>query len=432
MNLNRYGKILQFKTNNNPQINVMIWNNNKIEKLKREATNAQLKIVQMVFDSAIKINDDYYAWGQFLNREKIDDQYGIYGTSAAIKILTLAGYKSDNEFVSKACTLINDYSNDPNSRFNRKDDFSVTYKLAYLLNACKTCTDLPICKLYSTLIMNSLNSILEGKGWGYFHDTKSGTKDSRPRITATAMIMLSLEDHKEFINSDICKSIINWLFDSIQSSTDLKIYDISLCTLVFIDYSRLIVYENSEKIINDCCARLKEISKTRNVDAFYYTENHHFHFMLDNERTNKYLFFLPDCLIAETFLRNSPDFGDKKFILKVAKFYTKEINENNGFSPRDTGYLSTIDHLWIYTFFCNLKKTDSKSLIPNGISRIVSKPTYFYLGLAILFIAISSYIYSSENMRLIEKVVYVFFTCILAIGWNLLASWIDRTLLNKS
>lgn len=344
----------------------MFWNRHKIGRLKEQAAQAEARIRDLFLSGAITLGESHYAWGQFLDEPRDNTQYGIYGTSAAVQVLTAAGISPDDVVITGACSILGNAleNKEDNNIFCEKGDLFVLYKLAYLAEAALPGEDdmETSCQPMDEIIRR----VLPERGWGEYYQSDSD-RDIHPRIVATAAALLSLQRYRPFRSRRECEDSLRWLCRTVMENGTLRPHEFALTGLALMAYKTPgISLPNYESAINSCKANLIRWAKPRKTRQLGTSEVHYYSTRLQGRRINRYLFFLPDTLAALVFLRlNSPK-SIRRFVIRVVQYYVTEIRSKNGFAPNTTKRLSTVDHLWIYRLLNEFRFKPLNSLVPSS------------------------------------------------------------------
>ncbi len=154
----------------------MVWTNGRITRNFGQTQVRRVWIVRLFERGIIHIDDNKCAWGQFLDVTRDNTQYGVYGTSAGIEVLILAGYSGDHEIISNAINLFSEAYKDPTCRFYKKGNMN-NYKMAFwveLIEPGKKEIDEK-----NLLLDDLIKNKIVGQGWGNYyisrnnHDLKS-------------------------------------------------------------------------------------------------------------------------------------------------------------------------------------------------------------------------------------------------------------------
>ncbi len=346
-------------------LNIMIWTKGKIERLKKQATESQGRIKDLFISCAIPVKQDSYAWGQFLDEPRDNTQYGIYGTSAAIQVLSLAGFNSTHKFITGASKILEDTFTKKTGLFHEKGDLYVLYKLTYFAEGEKPTENDITSK--NPIMEKIIKCAIEGQGFGeYFISNKK--KSIHSKVVATAFALLSLKRYHPFLLSSQCKSILKWLCRIISENGKLRPHELGLATLALIEYKTLSNgISNYKSTLHECKKRLISWANSRKKYRFGESEVYYYSTRLNNRRQNRYLFFLPDCLIAIVFLKLNCPKQTLNYLLGVVRHFTGKILGKNGFTPNITNRASTVDNLWIYRLLKEFKSTKTTFLFPSTI-----------------------------------------------------------------
>jgi hypothetical protein len=359
-------------------------------------TSEGLMLIKKLFTNAsIQLDESRVAWGQFLDDSRDNNQYGIYGTSAGIQVLTHCGYPPENRVIIGANKVLNEVFEDKDNIFCKKGDQFVLYKLAYLTEAW--CSSKVEGEADCPAIIEILNRALPGQGWGEYYVSPTD-RDAHPRILATIAALISLRRHKEFRSRDECKNSLRWLCERISEDGSLRAHELALATLVLFEYKTPgIDIPNYKRVFNMCKKRLVEWANHRKKDQFGQYEVYNYSTRQKDRRRNRYLFILPDCITALVFLKLGNPIKIRRWVLKVIDYYLTVILSKNSFAPSSSGRVATVDHMWLCRLLYKFKSMKIEDLLPihrfqwihsNNLVRVLI--SVFFLGVGVIGLYLSN------------------------------------------
>ena len=366
----------------------MFWTRRKIRQLIARVNEAQGRIRELFLNHVVTVDATHKAWGQFID-EETNNQYGIYGTSAGIQVLTMAGYAPEHEIVAKASRILNEAFIDDaaGSKFQRKRDPALLYKIAAISEAA--CSGTLEVKEFCYPMDELANRILPNQGWGEFFYSDED-KDTHPRVLSTACALLALRRYNQFRGRDSCKHALGWLCIRLPQNGKLPIHSIALSTLALVEYRTPgVAIKEYDLALDYCKKRLLSWARSRKRIQFGSTEDHHYPSSSNGERGNRFLSFVPDCLAALALLKLGSPNRTRRYVLRIVDFFVGEILNKGGFAAESLKRKSSLNHLWIYRLFEELRTSSVEILVPlpwftlstTSISvRLAATFVYFAIG----------------------------------------------------
>lgn len=348
-----------------------------IDNLKARARESSGRIKDLFEKAAISVENRAHGWGQFLDEERDNTQFGIYGTSAGIQVLVLQGYPKDNPLVSGSSRLLEEALTDENSRFKKKGDACDVYKLVFLADAQKPDVD-EIVDEEIPAMEKLIEARVSGLGWGEYCASTS-EKDPVPKLVSTAMCLRSLRRYQRFVSGRDCRESVEWLCRRVLENGTLRAHQLGLAGLSLACYSGLAGNWNKyNSALSSCTEGLLNWTASRKETAIGELEIYNYSRIIDGQRSNGYLFFLPDCLAAIFFLKQrvtTPEAQD--YVARVVRYFSSEISRKGGFIAGSTSKKSTVDHLWLHRL---MHEFSVNSLEPRRLLRAIRKGTKLLFG----------------------------------------------------
>jgi len=336
----------------------MLWTKRQIAQLKRRAAEAERRIRE-VFESGGTVVNGVHLWGQFLDGTNTDRQYGIYGTSAAVQVLAEAAQSPNHDFVAGASRFLETEYGSPDSGFQKKGDLHDLFKLSYLAEAIRP--GAAEIGGENTLMSEFMIHVLPEGGWGR-HWIPEGREPSA-HLLSTAVALLALKRYREFRNSRECERALQWLCKRIIGDGGYPPFELAMATLALVDYTpevRLAMGSEYTEAMEACRRSLLAWAAKRSkglfptLEAYYYSADH-----------TRYLFFLPDCLVALAFLRLDCPERARQYVLNVTQFYVTEVlKSKTGFSSATIRRASSVDHLWLFRLLRAFRNKSIGTLLP--------------------------------------------------------------------
>lgn len=353
-----------------------LWTQKRIRNLRKASEESLSRIQRLVDDTALeKPSAGMSAWGQFLDAPRNVEQYGLFGTAAAISVLLRSGFAQENPKILKSRTWLPEI--EPSSPALGLDDTDVglTLKCAAVLSAAEVDSEGDYAR-QEDMERRLIAAIVEGKGWGDF--SYAGNADTTARILPTAHALLALEPSRTFRTSKECVAILGWLSHSVIQRQDLPAHELAMAALALQAYQAagLGVSEYAEAV-NTATRRLTRWAKDRSstlgadVNSYHYTAptgpgmSQHTH----------YMFYLPDILVARHFLclGEVPE-GVRGYVLEIVKGVTENVKENGGFKSASSHQVSTVDQMEVQSLLVVFSRRSEEpgALLPRAM-RIVSE-----------------------------------------------------------
>jgi hypothetical protein len=352
----------------------MIWSQRGLRKLDQRVAEARKRIEDLFSSTSIEI-DSIVAWGQFLDAPRQQGQYGIYATSAAIQILTTAGYPRSHRLIQKALEGLPLVEPHPEvEKYYDPDDRGILYKEAFLLSASQPGAEYFTEREQIGQVI--LSRIIDSRGWGdYVFAEKS---DDVPRLMPTVAALLSLSRDREFVASDVCESVLKWVCRRLLDDGDLLPHENAFGVLTLLAYASLEPRVADYKIALDICVdRLTDWAKTRDRVLLGQNAEHHYWTPLPGSGRNHYMFYLPEVLAALALLRVGNPPATRRFVLRVVEDVAGNVRTHGGFKSPSNDRFASVDQLWVYhllTQFSSCAAEDPGGLLPRVAVVVMATP----------------------------------------------------------
>jgi hypothetical protein len=341
----------------------------ELVQLKELSRQARIVIAKTFADYPVHPNNNrgLIGWGQYLDlrRKQLSEQFGIYGTSAGLQILSMHNPNLYSELIDGARLILPlvtpqppDAADDIHDYFRRKGDLQVTYKVAALADAYRpeleTVNDtIPVAETLADLRS-------QGGGWGYFRRPDLDEFE-HPNVHATATALLALGRFSTFRESAACSEALDWLADNVDTSalsiSTLAIIIMALQLVSGVDEQRMNIRQlrdKCERVVVDWAHRSVPEDTKRIVEATeYMLPKPHADAPLQNiEQEFIFMIYLPHCLAALA-LAKSKTFNDgrtRRYVISVARSIATEICTTGAFVAAGRNLMSSVEHLWFYRF----------------------------------------------------------------------------------
>lgn len=362
--------------------------NPSIATLRRASETARSEISDKCVRGMVRPREDpkAYAWGQYLEirgksvQKGLGDQYGIYGTAAAVQILTLQSAESYTNLIQSGSRVLplvlkdaEDHYGHLHERFIKKGDLVTVYKLCSLLDAA---TVLDSFANSSNLDVNRAGILKEllsirhpSAGWP---DYRSDDEWQGPNTHATAVALFAIS--KGSISADLraaCREALTWFCD--QPLEKQSIATLSMLLIALANFTKD-AEPNSEfrqarlTQLRSRCQRLVHRWVTDSSPEEVQRSLEGLEYWLppmsaasQNAGANfTFLLYLPHILAALAVLA-SPELRSqytcRQYILGVVERVTHELNTQGCFIAAGRSMVSTVEHLWLYRLLYEFEKT---------------------------------------------------------------------------
>ena len=348
----------------------------------------KVQIRDLFIKTAISLDTNRRAWGQFLDDSRSNTQYGVYGTSAGIQALTLCDYSVDHALISGASRTLQEVFEIREGEiiFLKHDDIFILYKMAYLAEATQPGqSTLEKCKPLSEII----SKVLPQTGWGDFYYSEN-ERDEHPKVAATAVALLAISRYREFHIDRACEYSIRFLCTRLLENGSLGPHEYALAALALHEYkdtgARVSEYATS---VQTCRDRMIEWARTRRAKDIGDSRVYYYSTCMEGHRENRYLFYFPDCLVALALLRHENPSQARRYVLRVVRHFALQTIDKYGYVAKATGKISSVDQLWIVRLMREFKLAQINFLLPpyfflwrgaNAPIRILLSGSFLFLG----------------------------------------------------
>jgi hypothetical protein len=334
-----------------------------------------------------------YAWGQYLEirgksvQQSLWKQYGIYGTSAAVQILTMQSKGSYRNLILRGSRVLPLVQKDPDPSYNglhekfiKKGDLSTVYKLCSLLDAATVLEPLSDSKDFDIDRAKILREVLTIRhldaGWP---DYKSDDNDWQgPNTHATAVALFAISKGAVSVEAqEACHQALRWFCD--QSLEKQSVATLSMLAMAYANFAKETGpnSEFHESRLNSLHIRCENLiyewvrgsfpgEVQRSLEGIEYWLPP----APERPRTAgganyTVLLYLPHVLAALAVLavpRLRSRYICRQYVLGVVERVTRELNSQGCFIAAGRNMVSTVEHLWLYRL---LHEFEIQSLYPS-------------------------------------------------------------------
>lgn len=380
----------------------------KLSVLRASSRTARAKIVDKCQRGMVHPggHENVWAWGQFLEirghmvQQLLGNQYGIYGTSAAVQMLAMQTARPSGSQTStierealSGSTVLPLVLADPTSQyaplhehFINKQDLLVTFKLASLLDAANCLEAIQLPNGYSVDKSALVSRLLElrraGQGWP---DYLSDKEWQGPNTHATAVAALALSKRSVPPEAQVaCREALEWFYATEPLEKQ------SIATLAMI-----VMALTGNGVDPDFPKKSPELAQLRakceGLVCDWVGDNAPGEVQRSLEGTEywlppgsiapqsvggnqfTYLFYLPHILVGLAIL-SSPrlrrSYAARRFTLLVIDRVTTEVTQQGCFIAAGRSMVSTVEHLWLYRL---LYEFENKRLYPRQILSTIDR-----------------------------------------------------------
>lgn len=337
------------------------WADRSIASLIKRADGAVASLSELVTRSSVDV-DQMKWWGQFLDRKSGDDQYGAYGTAAALVLLGISGRDKQDSLISSTVKYL-EAADKPDEHLDDHDR-GLTTKLAYLawaeLTLSLTCTS-----SFAERLKSSQN---DDGGWGHYyysHDEKDEVSDRL--TTAFALLALSSDGWR---SSNGARKAVKWLLDALRSP-ETTANENALALLALNSYTDAIVRLKRK---DELKSTVESVRAQVHEAKFIQKPPVHFPVKSKGKTFNRYVFFLPGVLSGYslvTYLGEEKGSGSE--LPGLTRRLLAEV-ENPRIRLGGENRTSTVDVLWIWLYlreFSAWAKSPKSRIEPRALSYFV-------------------------------------------------------------
>jgi hypothetical protein len=372
----------------------------KLSVLRINSSNARAAIVAKCRRGIVHPGDNeaVCAWGQYLEirghpvQQPLSNQYGIYGTSAAVQMLAMHG--GNRNLVLSGSRVLPLVLSDPDGinaslhdRFVRKQDLLVIFKLASLLDAANCLEEFGVPEGHHVdkpaLVRSLLALRRQSEGWP---DYKSDHEwqGSNTHATAVAVLALSKRDMMPEALS-ACREAFEWFYND-EPLAKQSVATLSMLTMAMASPSLgmkakrkgsipgniVALQKECERLVCDWIGNNAPTEVQRSLDGTEY-------WLPPNSTTERnadggrftFLLYLPHILVSLAVFsspRLRSTYAARRFVLAVVHRVTREINQQGCFIAAGRSMVSTVEHLWLYRL---LHEFETKGLYDHEIVLII-------------------------------------------------------------
>lgn len=344
--------------------------------LEAKCQRALVELARVCLQGVVTLeNGKAKAWGQFLDAggdfpsEELGGQFGIYGTCAALEIVTLAGQMEDNhELIEKALSCLPMISGQCLDVFEQyyanKGDLRTTYKLAALIDVTQLVYGDGWPAVSRTAPIEAVVGLSrQSGGWpDYKHDADV----LEANVPATIVALLALS-RCTALNPAQQTTIAQGLrFLTLYSLSELSIANISMLVIalerfraksatlnIIANHAAFAVLLNqSRDELSRWAVRSRAEDARRSLEGFDYRSPQ------TKDQTGakrfQFLLYIPHCLAGIAILE-SPQlqrrYNNRMFVRQVITVYAGDIVDHNDLTPGARGRVSSVESMWLARLF---------------------------------------------------------------------------------
>ncbi len=321
-----------------------------LKRLAQLATSSQQAIEQQLATTH-RSAPPGRAWGQFLDAAPNENQIGIYGTTAGIRILSRSDSSGYVDLVNKALTTLPGIG--LQTGIFDPADLNLTYKASAILAAAQpgqqkfTATE-PV----ETML---LAACIDGHGWG--HHFWPGDPDLIPRILPTSHALIALARSNSFINSALAVTVLEWLMTELRNTISAPAYEQAFGLIALqLHEGRAKGIVRFEDTIRTVTHRLENWARNRSTVFVSYDEHLHYWVPESTKGHNHYGFYPPDIIVTWALLMCGNPKATRSYVLRVIKAACDEVTTRRQFRSEATHRSGATDALWVHEMLIAFKE----------------------------------------------------------------------------
>jgi hypothetical protein len=349
--------------------------------------------------TSVDVPGDGIAWGQYLDEEHFSpDQWGFYGTTAALQTLALSARRRNvdpygESTIARAISL-------PETRTTQdeiftekraKGDFDSVVKLTFIADALKLDAADSVALAETPALVRELMDMAVSGRWWSTRPQDDPARFNRDRDFPTAFVVAVLRRYEVFRRDPLWRASRNWLASRVLDDSSFREQTtlLALTGLALRPFGQ--VRDESARVneaLDACEARL--LAWIRDQHAIVLTRPVFNGFSLGPR--NDYVFLHPELLVALFLIERDSNPHARRFVLDVLDALTRAIMRRDAFMGQD-GIISSVDQLWAgRLLFRFLQKSETRSaaeLVPNPKSLISPQTSRGVAAWLVVLIAIS-------------------------------------------
>jgi hypothetical protein len=339
------------------QDDVKIWTGAEIEPVIGECTAGLARLELLVRTTSGKPAADVVGWGQYLDDEhRTGQQWGLYGTAAAVQILALltraaGNLAADNPLIAGALRLLPEDPDQGHELLEQKraqHDFANVLKLAAIAEALRPDAGQIPADLEPAIVRRLRDLALAEGGWTT-RPEGTAEREVRERDLATAYI---LHAWRRYDLGDVGLEARRWLARRVTDGEPIKGLD--LLALVGLALTAHPLHPNDPQVVQQAIERAdSRLVAWAREQADIRIDRPMFNGFSVGTTTD-YLFLHPEILAALYFVRRGDPGPTRAFVLSVARAVAENIERNRGLMVSN-GVIATVDQLWATRFLLELR-----------------------------------------------------------------------------
>ena len=347
----------------------------QIKKAAADATRARDLLVEGILNARGGQNGETY-WGQFLDDARQHDQRGVYGTTAAIELLSEHGYGADQEPIKSALEglpLIG------SGTAYRPHDQNLVFKVAAIVHACGIANG--ALDLAHPAAARLIEMRVDDRGWGGYSSTTD--HDTTPSIVATSVALFALSAAPTWSVDSRCQTSLVWLSQRLEAGSTGEIED-SIGLLALRIY-RSVGDQLPEWRAGVKAAERRVLVRIRRKASKPDIRRIHYPVKLEGHNDNRYMYYSPAIIGALAFLTGDAQkrIRGGPHVTQLVRSLAKKVTRDRSFRWDDR--VATVDQMWVdrlFKTFIDISKSPNRFLQPFG--QIISSRKFRWIAAPIL------------------------------------------------
>jgi hypothetical protein len=344
-------------------------------KAAADATQARDLLVEKILNARGGQNGATY-WGQFLDDSRQHDQRGVYGTTAAIELLSEHGYGADQEPIK---TAIEGLPLIGTGTAYRSHDQNLVFKVAAIVHACGMTSG--TLDLSHPAASRLIEMRVDDRGWGGY--SSPADHDTTPSIVATSVALFALSVAPTWSVDSRCRTSLVWLSQRLEAGNTGEIED--SVGLLALRLYRSIGDQLPQWRAGVKAAERRVLVRVRRKASKPDIRRIHYPVTLDGQNDNRYMYYSPAIIGALAFLTGDAHKRVRggPHVTQLVRTLAKKVTRDRAFRWDDR--VATVDQLWVdrlFKAFIDTSKSPNRFLQPFG--RIISSRKFRWIAAPVL------------------------------------------------
>lgn len=355
----------------------------RIKSMIAECITARRTIEDTV-DSAHRVTGpSQRSWGQFLDAAPGVPQTGIYGTAAAIEILSNSNHSSSLVDATDRLPGTSAAATTPNP-FDISD-LDLTFKCVSIIEALE-----PDHHDLTTIedVERRLRSVVVNRpGWGY-HNCP-GSPDTTSRVLPTSLVLGALSRSTDFRSTPQYRNSIEWLAAEVTGNSTSSPLEKAFSLIALSRNSQWALgFNGVSDAIKSLAIDLSKWAHSRNRDLIGSYQQIHYWVPSPSPGRNHYMFYPTDLIVSWALLSADAYPSAASFVTNVVQCVVNSVKSSGAFPSPSTGKQAITDALWshkVLTWFIKRATDSPASFVSRFINTIEGSLLRRALSAAILF-----------------------------------------------